>query len=109
MNDNTLKNRVKKFLETERVSNSEFAQRAGVTPAYIYAIKKNIGIPILQKLVEINPAVNLSWLLFGVGSMYNNDTAMIDNLQRTNRELSDKVAMLQKIVSLYERTENGTK
>lgn len=109
MDANNLKDRVKKFLLQERISNSEFAHRAGVSHAYTNSIKKNIGLDVLAKIVEINPAVNLSWLLFGIGSMYTNDTATIEKLQRENRELSDKVAMLQKIVTLYERNENGTK
>lgn len=109
MDINTLKDRVKKFLLQERISNSEFARKAGVSLAYTNSIKKNIGLDVLTKIVDINPAVNLSWLLFGIGSMYTNDTATIEKLQRENRELSDKVAMLQKIVQLYERTESGTK
>lgn len=109
MDTNTLKQRVKKFLSTERISSTEFAKLAGVSPAYTNSIKKNISIDIMQKLVEINPAVNLSWLLFGIGAMYNNDNTRIAQLQKDNQELSDKVSLLQKVITLYERNENAKK
>lgn len=107
METNTLKNRVKKFLLTERISNTEFAKSAGVSAAYTNSIKKNISIDIMLKLVEINPAVNLSWLLFGIGAMYNNDTATINQLQKENRELKEKLTLQQKVIELYERNENA--
>ncbi len=109
MDTNTLKQRVKKFLSTERIGSTEFAKLAGVSTAYTNSIKKNIGLDVLAKIVEINPAVNLSWLLFGIGAMYNNDNTRIAQLQKDNKELSDKVALLQKVITLYERNENAKK
>lgn len=105
--DNTLKDRVKKFLETERISHSEFAEIAGVSAAYVNSIKKNLSFQILEKLHGINPRVNISWLLWGAGEMYNNNASTIKALQDENAILRDKVSMLQKIVELYERNENA--
>lgn len=51
--DNSLKDRVKKFLETERISNSEFAEIAGVSGAYVNSIKKNLSFEILAKLYSL--------------------------------------------------------
>ena len=105
--DNALKDRVKKFLEIERISNSEFAEIAGVSAAYVNSIKKNLSFEILEKLYKINPRVSISWLLWGAGEMYNNNASTIKSLQDENAQLREKVAMLQKIVSLYERNENA--
>ena len=41
--------------------------------------------------------------------MYNNDSSALKNLQSENAALREKVAMLQKIVQLYERNENAKK
>lgn len=109
MIDNELKTRVKKFLEVERISNSQFAEIAGVSAAYVNSIKKNLSFTMLHKLYSINPRVSISWLLWGIGEMYNNNNSTIKNLQEENAQLREKVAMLQKIVSLYERNENAKK
>lgn len=108
MVESQLKDRVKKFLAVEHVSNSEFAKMAGVSAAYISSIKKNIGLSTLQKLVKINPSVNLSFLLFGVGSMYNASDTEIEKLRAENKQLSEKVLYLSKIVDLYEQKDRAT-
>lgn len=103
---NLLKDRVKRFLEMEGLSNSEFAEMAGVSNAYVNSIKKNLSFEMLEKLYKINPKVSMPWLLWGAGEMYsNNDT--VKALQDENAYLREKVAMLQKIVSLYERNESA--
>lgn len=108
MVENQLKDRVKKFLQLEHVSNSEFAKLAGVSAAYISSIKKNIGLQTLQKMVRLNPALNLSWLLFGVGSVYNASETELEKLRVENKQLSEKVLYLSKIVDLYEQKDRAT-
>lgn len=107
MEVNNLKDRVVKFLFTERISNSEFAEIAGVSAAYVNSIKKNISFEILHKLYLINPRVSISWILWGEGEMYQNNQSTIKSLQDENARLKDKVSDLQKIVALYERNENA--
>ena len=106
MTTNTLKDRVKKFLNLEGISNSEFTTIANVSAAYVNSIKKNMSFDMLEKLYNINPNVSIPWLLWGTGAMYSNDTNTIKMLQDENANLREKVAMLQKIVSLYERNES---
>lgn len=108
MIESQLKERVKKFLLTERISNAEFAKIAGVSAAYISSIKKNIGLSTLQKLVKVNPAVNLTWLLFGTGSMYSASDTELEKLKVENKQLSEKVLYLSKIVDLYEQKDRAT-
>lgn len=55
MEDNTLKTRVKKFLEISKISHTEFARMASVTAAYVTNIRNNITVPVLRVLKEINP------------------------------------------------------
>lgn len=109
MDTNNLKDRVKKFLINERISNSQFGEIAGVSDAYVASIKKNLSFEVLKKLYYLNPRVSLSWILWGEGEMYNNDSSALKNLQTENAALREKVAMLQKIVQLYERNDNAKK
>lgn len=107
MVESQLKERVKKFLLTEHISNAEFAKIAGVSAAYISSIKKNIGLSTLQKLVKVNPSVNLTWLLFGTGSMYSASDTELEKLRAENKQLSEKVLYLSKIVDLYEQKDRA--
>lgn len=107
MDTNNLKDRVKKFLVTERISNSQFGEIAGVSDAYVASIKKNLSFEVLKKLYYVNPRVNLAWLLWGDGEMYNNDSSALKSLKEENATLREKVAMMQKIIALYERNENA--
>lgn len=108
MIDSQLKERVKKFLSYCRISNTEFAEIASVTPAYINSIKKNISFEVLEKIAELNPRLNLAWLLWGKGEMLT-DVSDFQKIIEENENLKRENAYLQKIVDLYERNENGTK
>lgn len=108
---NNLKDRVMKFLYSERISNSEVAEMAGVSAAYVNSIKKNLSFKVLHSLYLINPRVSLSWILWGEGEMYQNNQSQIKTLQEENARLKDKLADVQKIASLQskviERVENA--
>lgn len=109
MEQNTLKIRLKKFLKSERISNTEFATICDVSAAYVTSVKQNISFEILQKIVNINKNLNLNWLLFGTGMMYSNSTEEIERMKKTISEQNEKIAMLQKIVELYEVAKTAQK
>lgn len=104
---NSLKDRVMKFLYTERISNSQFAESAGVSASYVNSIKKNLSFEMLKKLYLINPRVSIAWILWGDGEMYQNNESAVKALREENARLRDKVTDLQKIVALYERNDNA--
>lgn len=127
MEDNALRNRVKKFLEFSQITQKDFAVMAKVTPAYVTNIKKNITEPVLKVLKGINPALSLDWLLFGVGPMISDVEQMkadhaaelaktrdkyekyIADLKASNNELREKVALYQRIVKLEAELKTGKK
>ena len=127
MEDNALRNRVKKFLEFSQITQKDFAVMAKVTPAYVTNIKKNITEPVLKVLKEINPALSLDWLLFGVGPMISDVEQLkadhaaelaktrdkyekyIADLKASNNELREKVALYQRIVKLEAELKTGKK
>lgn len=105
--DKTLKDRVKRFLTVERLSYSEFGRMAGVSAAYVNSIKKSISFEMLEKIKNINPRLNINWLLWGEGAMFSSDLTLLKKVEDENKILKDKVAMLEKIIALYERNENA--
>lgn len=124
MEDNTLKTRVKKFLEFSKISHTEFARMASVTAAYVTNIRNNITVPVLRVLKEINPQLNLDWLLLGVGEMLNTTAETyktqiealkaehgkyVEYLKANNADLREKVALYQKIVKLESELQTGKK
>lgn len=127
--DNTLRMRVKKFLEFSKISHADFARLAGVTPAYVANIKNNVTVPVLEILKNINPGLSLDWLLLGRGDMLaitaadvlakdqehaakldkiaQDHAAEVEKLNKINAELSEKVALLQRIIDLNDQIRNG--
>lgn len=104
---NTLKDRVKKFLVMERISNQDFAKLAGVSESYVAAIKKAINFKVLHVIYTINPRISLAWILWGEGEMYSNAQIELKQMQQTIAHQADKITDLQTIVELYKRNENA--
>lgn len=119
---NTLKDRVKLFLDFSEIRQSDFARLAKVTTSYVSNIGNNITVPILEVLKGINKNLSLDWLLLGRGEMLVpgveetakkiNDlkakhAAEVEKLQKEKADLSEKVSMLQEIADLKKQLKNG--
>ena len=65
----TVKDRLLRFLEKVGVSKSEFARRMGVSVAYLGAMRKSMPEEKVSKVVELFPQLNRDWLLYGEGDM----------------------------------------
>lgn len=109
MIDTELQERLKKFLSAQRISNSEFGRLTGTSASYVKSVKTSISFPMLRKIQELNPRLNLGWLIFGIGTMYTNDNAALETALKENAELRKEVAYLQKIVELYDATKTAQK
>ena len=107
MAETELQKRLKNFLSTERISNSEFGRLTGTSASYVNSVKTSISFAMLEKIQNLNPQLNINWLIFGTGQMYRGESAELESLKRENIALREKVALLQKIVDLHERTETS--
>lgn len=107
MAETELQKRLKNFLATERISNSEFGRLTGTSASYVNSVKTSISFAMLEKIQNLNPQLNINWLIFGTGQMYRGESAELESLKRENIALREKVALLQKIVDLHERTETS--
>lgn len=65
--------RIKQFIDYLQVSNSQFADEAGIPrptlSQLLHGRNKSVNDLLLQKLHDAFPQLNLMWLLFGNGSM----------------------------------------
>lgn len=107
MTETQLQKRLKNFLSAERISNSEFGRLTGTSASYVNSVKTSISFAMLEKIQNLNPQLNINWLIFGTGQMYRGESAELESLKRENIALREKVALLQKIVDLHERTETS--
>lgn len=69
MEENTVKDRLLKFLKSQRISQVEFTKNLGVSPTYVGAMRKGIPAEKMKKIGELYPNLNREWLLYGDGEM----------------------------------------
>ena len=65
----TVKGRLLEFLRRERMSQVEFAEKLGVSPTYIGAMRKGLSSEKMLKVSSLFPHLNLDWLAYGKGEM----------------------------------------
>lgn len=68
--EETVKERLKRFIKAEGISEREFCRRVGVGSAYIQSIRKSIMPDTLQQITIQFPRLNPIWLMLGDGEMY---------------------------------------
>lgn len=85
----TVKGRLLEFLRHERISQVEFAERLGVSPTYIGAMRKGLSSEKMLKLGELFPQLNREWLSYGKGEMLLENIVPTRVLPSASRETSD--------------------
>ena len=64
-----LKDRVYFFIESQKISKSEFERRCGLSNGYVNAMREGFGTKKLEQVLRAFPQLNREWLLFGEGEM----------------------------------------
>lgn len=106
---------ITKVLETLGINGKEFADQIGVTPTQIYDYQRGrirrISPKVADKILEVYPQFNRTWLLAGTGAMNvgsgsdepKDDRIMlietIHTLTQTNRKLTEQVSELIKYIN----------
>lgn len=87
--EGTIISRLKQFIESCALSNSQFADKAGIPRPTLSQLvngrNKSINDLLLRKLHDSFPDLNISWLLFGLGNMRNDTNIEISEGQNTHR------------------------
>lgn len=76
----TLKDRVYFFIESQKISKSEFERRCGLSNGYVNAMREGFGTKKLEQVLRAFPQLNREWLLFGEGEM-TSDTPPVQTQQ----------------------------
>ncbi|HPR31094.1 MAG TPA: helix-turn-helix transcriptional regulator [Prolixibacteraceae bacterium] len=74
-----MKDRISTFLEAEKMTSAEFADRIGVQRSNISHImsgRNQPGFSFIQKMLEAFPKINSRWLITGEGSMYGDTVSL---------------------------------
>lgn len=66
-----IKERLKKFINFSGLSIREFERSISASNGYVNSIRRGISTQILSSIIEQYPTLNRDWLLFGEGSMLN--------------------------------------
>lgn len=64
-----VKHRLKRYIQSENISISEFERSIDVSNGYVNSISKSIGLDKLSYIIEKYPKLNIEWLLTGQGDM----------------------------------------
>lgn len=79
-----MKDRIRRIMDEQHLTQQSFAQLLGISPAQLSGIFKDRTKPTLNIVDAIHqkfPQINLSWLLYGVEPMYiNNVSPLPDGL-----------------------------
>ena len=86
--------RLKKWMDSQELNSSRFADSISVnraTISHILSGRNKPSIDFLEKLLFVYPELNLNWLITGIGYM---------NTNKSNNEVCEQ-KKLSKIVVLY--------
>lgn len=61
--------RLKEYIKSLRMTNSEFERSIGASNGYINSIRKSIGLDKIEQIEQKYPTLNTEWLLKGEGDM----------------------------------------
>lgn len=68
-----MKERIEQILEDKRITQAEFANRAGISPAtitHLFNGRNNLSETVVSKILLAYPEINPIWLLEGRGEKY---------------------------------------
>lgn len=108
--EETVKERLKRFIKSEGISEREFCRRVGVGSAYIQSIRKSIMPDTLQQITIQFPRLNPLWLMIGDGEMLlpeeekKPETASSEILLKLLDDAQKEKARLLSIIESQQRT-----
>lgn len=105
--EQTVKYRLEQFLKNRGIKKTEFAKAIGVSNSYITSMRKSIQPDKLEKINYSYPDLNMSWLLYGEGTMLRDreteSAPAAKPAERTPAENPDTVAGMIELQKGYQQ------
>ena len=98
--ENTVKERLMKYLYKKDIKSNYFCSKIGVSAAFISSMIKSIQPDKLHSIAVNFPDLNIEWLLTGQGNMYRKS---YENVNKEDMELSDVVKKFQNQIELKDQ------
>lgn len=89
-----IKERIIEFIKSQGLSQGKFEKRLGFSNGYVNSISKGIGGDKLQRIIGEFPRLNPNWLLYGEGSMLNEEKKISEEQITMSREIFEKITQL---------------
>ena len=112
--DNSVKERVKKFIEYKKISVREFERRCNLSNGYVSGIDQTIMPNKVSIINQQFPELNIGWLLSGTGEMLLTENDRSDKNQvlkdaEEERGFILRLSKINKSVSLTDKYEEINK
>jgi transcriptional regulator with XRE-family HTH domain len=108
-----MKDRIEKFLEAERISPAEFADKIGVQRSSMSHILNGRNYPsaaFIQKMLQAYPMVNSRWLMIGEGTMNTGSPELKSDSDKLIASIPEvQISKAQEEVGLQTTIENSGK
>lgn len=78
--ENEVKQRLKTYLDSQRITQLAFCKALGVSSGYISSMRKSISPDKLSSIAANYPNLNITWLLTGQGPMLNDENVSSANV-----------------------------
>ena len=76
-----MKERIRKVMETQNMTQQEFAEFLHISPASLSSIftgRTRPTLSIVEAIKKSLPDISTDWLMFGIGQMYDGDVPSAD-------------------------------
>lgn len=95
MKNETIKDRMLKFLTHKEMGQGAFEKEVKISNGYINNIGKSIGSGIIKKIKDKFPELNSEWLLTGIGEMLNTPEIIENNNGNSFVELGNGMYLMK--------------
>jgi hypothetical protein len=89
-----IKDRIKLYLKTQNIGERNFCKTIGVSHGYVSSMRVSLQPDKIERISELYPDLNITWLLTGEGNMLNKS--------KKSKKTSDKpISNDQELENLY--------
>ena len=98
----TVKERIRLFVKSQKISNTEFCQKIGVSNAFISSMRVSLQPDKIDSIALNYPQLNTTWLLTGEGPMLKENNSPINNNNMSMDE-KERIGILEEALDIMKK------